>query len=85
MTDPTPNDDLTQVLPAVRPRSSALAISDRIRHATNEVMHGRASASTIATAVAERPPLAALEARNISAWLATTRCSTGSRSRCRPA
>ena len=68
MTDPTPNDELTQVLPAARPRSSALAISDRIRHATNEVMRGRASASSISAAVAEIPPLASLEARNISAW-----------------
>jgi phosphate transport system ATP-binding protein len=61
MTDPTPNDDLTQVLPLTRPRPRALAVADRMRKPKQA-----APAST--TMVLERPPLATLEARNISAW-----------------
>jgi phosphate transport system ATP-binding protein len=68
MTDPTPNDDLTQVLPVARPRSMSLVVRDRIRSLTNEVRHGRESAESITTSLLERPPLATLEARNISAW-----------------
>ena len=60
MTDPTPNDDLTQVLPLARPRSRALAVADRKRKP--------APTSELSTMVLERQPLASLEARNISAW-----------------
>jgi phosphate transport system ATP-binding protein len=60
MTDPTPNDDLTQVLPVARPRSRALAVTDRMRKPKPAV--------ETSTMVLERQPLASLEARNISAW-----------------
>ena len=79
MTDPVGNDDLTQVLPA--PRSAIAnqpppiaaqridaASAVAIRQANDDVLHGRASAGSIGTALLERPPLASLEARNISAW-----------------
>ena len=63
MTDPTPNDDLTQVLPLARPRPRALAVADR---SSKPKPPSKEVATT--TSVLERPPLATLEARNISAW-----------------
>ncbi len=64
MTDPKPNDDLTQVLPVARPRAMALAVTERMRRPKAT----KPDDQTTSTMVLERPPLATLEARNISAW-----------------
>ncbi|GAB3607384.1 phosphate ABC transporter ATP-binding protein [Conyzicola nivalis] len=67
MTDPKPNDDLTQVLPLTRPRGKALAVTDRLR-LPKAPKTARSTEPATSTMVLERPTLATLEARNISAW-----------------